>query len=238
MKMKLLFIAVSGCFLCAAQVGINTITPEATLDINGDLIVRNVADAASAPSYDYLVRNSTTNVVEKVSGNLGTTTTNNTIAKASKSSTTGLLGTSFYSGYNRIDFSTGDIDIDKGSNFNSADDTYTVPTTGVYAVDFDYQYGNGVELQLLSFSGNPRVAILKQDGATYSVVDSRIFSGANISLPLGIGAFSVVISKSQINSLYELNAGDVLSFEVLLGGIALNVLGQASTSVSIYKISD
>jgi hypothetical protein len=154
-----------------------------------------------------------------------------------KSSTTGLLDASLYSGYNKINFDAADVKIDNGSLVDVVDDTYTVPTSGVYAVEFQYQYGNGVELQLLSFSGNPNIAILQHNGPSYTVIDSRIFSGANVNL-LGIGALSVVISQASINSIYQFNAGDVLPFEVFMGGIALNVLGKATTSVSIYKISD
>lgn len=238
MKNLLFLVMMSGSFFSYAQVGINTTTPEATLDINGNLIIREVADA-SAPNttYEFLVKNQTTNVVEKVTGNLGTVSSNSSIAQLSKASTTGILAAEIYSGYNRISFEAADVKIDRGANVNVTNHTYTIPSSGVYAINFDYRYGNGVELQLFSLNGNPRVAILKQNGPSYSVVDSRIFSGVNASL-LGIGAVSVVISQANINSVYEFTAGDVLSFEVFLGGIALNVLGKAATSVSIYKISD
>jgi hypothetical protein len=151
-----------------------------------------------------------------------------------------VLGASIYSGYNRIGFTGTDVKIDPGSNFDSATSTYKVPSDGVYAINFEYRYGDGVQLQLLSLGGTPRAAILKQLGASYTVLDERDFSGANISLGLvlGIVPLSVIISQTQVNSIYKLTKDDVLSFEVYLGGIALSVLGNSFSSVSIYKISD
>lgn len=235
---KIVFLLLPFAFIhYNAQVGINTTTPQTTLDVNGNVIVRTVQYSPPAASYEYLVRNSVTNVVEKVSGNLGSVSVNPTIAKIATSSTTGLLQAGFYPGYSRINFETADVAIDKGSNVNVVDDTYTVPSTGVYAINYSYSYGNGVQLQLLSLAGNPNLAILRQTGAIPQVVDAKNFSGANVSL-MGIGALSVVISQASINSVYQLAAGDILSFEVFEGGIDVGVLGVANASISIYKISD
>lgn len=230
-------------FLCAgifasAQVGINTKTPEATLDVNGNVIVRTVNTAGSAADYDFLVVNSTTNEVQKITGNLAATNVNTTMAKAVESDGVSLLSGGAYAGWERIDFGGGHVPINPGNHFDAATDVYTVPSTGVYAVNFEFRYGNGVQLQLLSFGGSPRVGVLKQGGPDgYTVVDERVFSGANVSL-LGIGTLSVTLSSVSMNSLYQFTAGDVLSFEVFRGGISLGLLGDSYTSVTIHKISD
>lgn len=227
-----------------AQVGINTTDPQATLDINGNLIVRTVPTTPASGTYDFLVVNSGSNEVQRLNGNLGTSgnaSFSSTFAKASRSSTTALLGANIYSGYNRINFLPASLTINPGNHFNATDDTYVVPSTGIYKVEFEFRYGNGVELQLLSFNGNPRMAILKQEASGYSIVDDRAFSAANVGLeagPINLGALSLVLSQGQINSMYPFTAGDVLSFEVFLGGVALSVLGNARATVSIRKISD
>jgi len=229
------------CFIFVdAQVGINTTTPEATLDVNGNVIIREVEDASSSPSYNFLVVDGTTHKVGKVSGNLSGgsgSTSNSTIAKAVEEDGISLISAEFYPGWNRIDFGSGHVPINSGNHFDPSTDTYTVPSAGVYAVNFEFRYGNGVQLQLLNFSGSPRIGILKQKTSGYDVVDERVFSGANVSL-FGIGALSIIVSSVSMNSLYTFAANDVISFEVAPGGISLGLLDDSYTSVTIYKISD
>lgn len=110
---------------------------------------------------------------------------------------------------------------------------YVVPSSGIYAVNYEFRYGDGVILQVLNIGGTPSIGILRQTGAGYTVLDQKTFSGANIPL-----VASILISQSSINSVYRLTAGDRLSFEVLEGGLALSLLSDSRATVSIYKISD
>lgn len=219
----------SGSFFSYAQVGINTTTPEATLDVNGNLIVRTVPTTPIATTYDFLVLDPATFEVQKINGTLGTASVNSSIAKAVEEDGISLLDGSLFAGWQKINFGSGHIPINPGGNFDSATDFYTVPSDGIYEINYEFRYGNGV---LLGLFGNPKIGILKHDGGTYTVLDSRIFGGANL------GVLSVTISSTQINSVYSLSAGDQLSFEIFAGSISLAALGSSYASVVVKKISD
>ncbi|AYO57622.1 hypothetical protein CO230_05495 [Chryseobacterium sp. 6424] len=215
----------------AAQVGINTETPGATLDVNGNLIIRQVDPATAASNYNFLVVNSTTAEVEQISGSNTPPAVNTTIARLDEENNLSLLNVSGFNGWRRIDFATADINV--SNNFDLTDDVYVVPSSGIYAVNYEFRYGDGVILQVLNIGGAPSIGILRQTGAGYTVLDQKTFSGANIPL-----VASILISQSTINSVYRLTAGDRLSFEVLEGGLALSLLSDSRATVSIYKISD
>lgn len=123
--------------------------------------------------------------------------------------------------------------INPGGHFDAGTDFYTVPSTGIYSINFEFRYGDGVMLSVLNFGGTPRIGILKHLGASYSVLDERKFSGANIPLLL-----SLIVSNTSINSIYQLNAGDQLSFELNSGGLTLGLLASSYASVIVRKISD
>lgn len=82
MKKRAVLILVVSCVFGYGQVGINTTDPQATLDVNGNAMIRTVPDAPAAADYDFLVRNKTSMEVEKVNGNFSSPNFSNTIAKA------------------------------------------------------------------------------------------------------------------------------------------------------------
>jgi len=221
-----------------AQVGINTTNPEATLDVNGDIIIRQVGNANSSANYDFLVVDPTTHKVDKVNGNLSGSSgsnVNSTMAKAIEDEGLSLLDGSLFAGWQKIDFGSGHIPINPGGHFSAADDIYTVPSDGVYVINFDVRYGSGVMLAALNFSGIPSIGILKHssDMSSYTVMDKKKFSGASVSF-----LASIIISNTSIDSIYRLSKNDKLSFEINAGGLALNLLSDSSARVYIYKISD
>lgn len=220
--------------LCFSQVGINTTTPQATLDVNGNLIVRTVNSATPAVTYDFLVHNNSTKEVEKFSGNFTTgSTANTTIAKVADSDGISLLSGSLFAGWRKINFSASNISINPGNNFSATSDFYTVPSNGIYKIVFEFRYGTGVLASLLNFNGTPSIGILKHTGGTYTVLDSRKFSG--VSVPL---LASIIVSNTSIDSIYQLSAGDQLSFEVNDGGLSLNLLSSSYATFYVQKISD
>lgn len=245
--------------LCAflsvnAQVGINTDEPEATLDVNGNVKIRDVKDAdAAATDYNFLVVDAD-NTVKKVNGNLsdgtaGTSSVAAGIAKAEKKNGLTLLDLGAFNQWQKMDFKEADLAINPGNYFDADTDMYVVPSDGIYEISFDVRYGSGVAASLLNFNGIPRIGILKHnEGGGYSVLDEKEFSGVNVSLgeidlrpilpPFTLGLLSVVISNTSINTVYELSEGDRLSFELDKGGVDLSLLGSGRATVTIHKISE
>lgn len=217
------------CFYANAQnVGINTTEPKAALDVNGNLVVRTVDNAAVANTYDYLVVNPTTKEVQKRNGNFDT---NLSIAKASLSNSTSLLSVGLFNGYNKIQFNTAEINA--GSYYSTSSFDYTVPSTGIYEINFYFRYGTGLQAALLS--GDVTVGILKEDVSTSIIapLDKRKFAGVNLAVLI-----NVTISTSEINSVYKLNAGDKISFGVNKGTLNLGLLGSSAAEFVIKKISN
>lgn len=233
MKMNITLMMMLTCFLSNAQVGINTTEPQATLDVNGNIIIRQLDPAPVSGSYDFLVLNQTTKEVEKVSGNIGSQNVNTTMAKAVEADGVSLLSGTLFAGWQKINFDSGNIPINPGSNFSATTDFYTVPSSGVYVVNYEFRYGSGVMLSALNFSGIPSIGILSHNSSGYTVLEQKKFSG--VSVPL---LASIIISDAGINTMYQLTAGEQLSFELNAGGLALGLLGSSYATVSIYKISD
>lgn len=233
MKKMYALLALFSTALLSAQVGINTTAPQATLDVNGNVIIRTVDAAAANSNYDFLVHNNSTNEVQKVNGNFSMTGTNTSLAKAVEKNGITLLSATGFAGWQKINFAATNVTINPGSNFTASNDFYTVPTTGIYRINYDFRYGTGILLSILNFSGTPSIGILKHTGGSYTVLDQKKFSAASIPL-----LASALLSTTSIDSIYKLNAGDQLSFEVNNGGLALGLLSSSSASAIVYKISD
>lgn len=75
-------------------------------------------------------------------------------------------------------------------------------------------------------------------GPILTNVTGTLNSAGVLSL-LDLGVLNLSISSSEINTIYQLDAGDTLTFDIRLGGlVALNVLSDSEGSFFIYKISD
>ena len=237
MKKMYALLALSSTILLTAQVGqvgINTTDPQATLDVNGNVIIRTVDVASSSSNYDFLVHNNSTNEVQKINGNLTSSSPQNTIAKGVTENGVSLFSGTLFAGWQKIDFAPGNVPINQGAHFNASTDFYTVPSNGIYEINYQFRYGSGVQASLLNFSGVPSIGILRHPtSGPYTVLDSRKFSGVSVPLLL-----SIIVSDTGINSVYQLNAGDRLSFEVNAGGLALGLLGSSHAEFVIKKISD
>lgn len=236
MKINITIVALAMSFFSYAQVGINTTEPQATLDVNGNLIVRNTPATPVSGTYDFLVVNSVSNEVQRLSGNFNSNASNpysSTFAKAVEQDGLSLLDGSLFAGWQKIDFGSGHVPINPGGHFSATNDFYTIPSDGIYAVDFEVRYGTGVMLSVLNFSGTPSIGILKHTGSGYTVLDERKFTGATIPVVL-----SVIICNTQISNVYKLNSEDKLSFEINAGGLNLGLLGNSYASVVVRKISD
>ena len=216
------------------QVGINTVEPKATLDINGNLIIRNTSTLTELTSeHSILIRDKSAlgdNEIKEISPEL--LNNNVSVYSASKNSSWQLLdlglGTSWY----KINL-TGNTDTKIGnpSLFNSG--VYTAPSSGIYTLNYEFQMQSGVDLELL---GGKRLGVLKNN----IVWEDKDFDAVRVSL-LGITIAAVPVTSSTINTLVYLNAGDTITFAVNTGGllpINLTLLTDSKVSLFIYKVSN
>ena len=228
-NLSTLMLFVSSTICMGQNVGINTTTPEASLDVNGNVMIETVPTATDAPTYDYMVQNPTTKEVQKINGSYAAAT-NTTVAKATASAGISLLGASLFADWQRINFDPANVSINTGT-FNTTTDEYTVPSDGIYEITYYVRYGTGVQASLLG--GDVKIGVLRQTPALVNtVLDERLFAGVNLVLG------NVTISSSEINSVYALNAGDKISFAIDQGGISLGLLGSSFASFVVKKISN
>lgn len=75
---------------------------------------------------------------------------------------------------------------------------------------------------------------------------TTIIQGLTVLLPVsdlvtalvGDNLLHLIISSSELNSVYALQAGDVLSFQTRLGGLSLGLLTSSEANLYLYKISE
>lgn len=158
--------------------------------------------------------------------------TNPTVYAARKTAGISLLSLGLFpSGFRAVNFLNAERTVGSAALFSDTDNTYTIPSTGVYQIGFTFRYGTGLQAALLSNS--PGVGIVRSRAGVATVIDSRTFSGANLIL------LSLTVSEASLNSIYSLQAGDKISLG-LVGSSLLDVglLGSSRANFFIYKISD
>lgn len=217
-----------------SQIGINTPTPTASLDINGNTKIRTVPQVPSISGYQLLAINQSTNEVSKMDPSIINTlvNTNTTAYAAKKTSGISLLSLGLFpAGFRAVNFVTNERTVGNIALFSNTDYTYTVPSAGIYAIGYTFRYGTGLQASVLANS--PGIGILKTTGTTVTLLDTRVFSGINLLL------LSLTISESNINSVYPLQAGDKISFGLTGSSLLdLGLLGSSASSFYIYKISN
>ncbi|MDQ0065391.1 hypothetical protein [Chryseobacterium lathyri] len=217
-----------------SQVGINTATPSAALDVNGTMKVRDVPATPALPGYEILVLNTGSTQVSKANPQLLYDSTVNSSVYAAKK-TTGIdlvsLGL-FPSGFRAVNFLASERTVGSAALFSDTDNTFTIPSNGIYQVGFSFRYGSGLQAAILT--NTPGIGIFRNRAGVGTLIDSRVFSGITVPLLL-----SLTISESTLNSLYSFQAGDKISFG-LTGSSLLEagILGTSIGSFYIYKVSN
>lgn len=231
-KISSLLMAVSA-IPAFSQVGINTPTPTATLDVNGTVKVRDIPATTALPGYQILALNQGSAQVSQVDPQVILNSNTNTTAYAAKK-TAGIsllsLGL-FPSGFRAVNFLAAERTIGSTASFSDTDNTYIIPSNGIYAIGFTFRFGTGVQSSLLANS--PGIGIVRTRDGVATTIDSRPFSGIDVLL------LSLTISESNMSSIYPLQAGDKISFG-LVGSTALDLglLSSSAGSFYIYKISN
>lgn len=217
-----------------SQVGINTDAPTATLDVNGTLRVRVTPPAATVTGYQILAQDAATTEVFTLDPQLliAASNVNSSIYSAKKTATLSLLSLGLFpSGFRSVNFLQAERTIGTAALFSDTDNTYTIPTTGVYAISFSFRLGTGLQASVLANS--PGVGILRTRSSVATVIDSRPFSGANLVL------LDLTISDTTINGIYSFQAGDKVTFGLTgSSAITAGLLTNSISSFYIYKVSN
>ncbi len=163
---------------------------------------------------------------------------NSTAFKAMVGNGQGILNLTLLEDYQRLNFNpTGaNIFYNGAANPIDANGTITIQESGIYAVGFYFRYGTGANLNLLDLTGGGFAGVrINKNG---SPIDSKAFSGVRLNVAL-IGLLSVVISNTEINTIYQFNAGDQITFDTRLGGLlGLGLLSGSEGSFFMYKVSN
>lgn len=224
----LVFITIFYCvYAQTGNVGINTETPSATLDINGNLKIRATPNSAVVDGHKLLMIDNISKEVKTIDASALGSSTNNSIAKAEAIGNGADLGLTSNNGYQKINFLNSPTF--SGSAFNLTNDVYTVPANGIYAVKFIYKYGDGIQAGTLAVSGYPRIGVF--NGAT--MIEETKFSVVNAA------SLSILSSTAMISSVFSFSAGDEISFHMNPDNTNIDLLSNnIHTSAIIYKISD
>lgn len=241
----LLALMVIPAYAQTAGVGINTSTPQATLDVNGTAKIRSTPVASSMTGYQILAINQNTGgdflvsqmspqmITDAVATQIGATSGVAASAYSARkaSGLTLVSATVFPSGFKPVNFLASERLVGSTAVFSDTDNSYVVPSSGVYAVGFFFRYGAGLQAAVLTNS--PGVAIMRNRQGTSTILASRPFSGANL------GILSLTISESSINNLYQMQEGDRLSFGLTnVSVLDASIISSSISSFYIYKVSN
>jgi len=218
-------------FSSFAQVGVYTSNPLATLDVNGNMMLRSTPQATT--NYNILAIKKSNSEVSYVDPSIFTSSTNTTVGKATATSGTTLLALDlslFNTDWNILKLPNLEINPD---NFTSTanDFYYTVPSTGKYYINFRLK---NTTLLSLGLATDAQMGILATNPAGTSTLIDSIFMNA-ISTSLLSGYYF-----ENMSSIYILQAGDKIRFLYNKGSlsISLGLLANSSASLTLFKISN
>jgi hypothetical protein len=216
-----------------AQIGINTPSPLAALDVNGNLKVRTVPETSNITGHHLLTVKLSDNEVNRVNPDIFFPSSNTSLSKARSSAGVYLLAIGislFDTSWYMMRFDNTAIN---ASNFTSSasDFYYTVPTTGKYVIDLNFKHST---LLSLGIATNAQIGIIRTpvSGPT-TLVDSKYMNVVGLALVANY-------YFETINSVYELEAGDKIRFIYNRGALALGLglLSNSSGGTYIYKVSN
>jgi hypothetical protein len=215
-----------------AQVGINTTRPMSTLDVNGNVIIRDVTAVSTLSSdYSLMIRDKSTigdNTVKEISSDLFSG--KKTAYYGTKNGSWSLLNLSLGGGWQKLNL-TGTSDTKMGDTSLFTDGVYTAIQPGIYSINYELQLESGINIEAL---GGKKLGILKND----ALWEEKKLDGVRVSL-LGITLASIPITSTGIQSIVSLETGDTVTFAVNTSGLLnLGLLTDSKVNVFIYKISN
>lgn len=229
------FIFISNGF---TQVGIDTETPSAKLDINGDLKVRDVDLMNTFSDPTILVHDEASDHLIKGIKYSKLFSTTESLVYAYQKNTPALiklnLNTSITIGgiqWNIFSLedggSGGYLPIGSSDVFNG--NTYTAPSTGYYMVNLELQFTGLVNASVLLGARN--IAVIKNNS---SIVYSKPYDG--ITLDLLVLSGNIPLSSTTMETIVQLNKDDTLRFGIQNTLLNASVLGGSTFKLMIFKL--
>ncbi|BAP30806.1 uncharacterized protein CHSO_1769 [Chryseobacterium sp. StRB126] len=217
-----------------SQVGINTNTPTATLDVNGNMRVRNTPTATTVPGYQLLVQDTGSTEVYAMDPQLliGAANVNSGMYSAKKTTGISLVNVALFPAtFKPVNFLTNERTIGSAAMFSDSDSSFIIPSTGVYMLGYTFRYGTGLQADLLV--NGYGIGIARTRSGVGTIIDTRPFSGLDLLVA------KLTISEASINSLYSFQAGDKVSFGLTGSNVlSLSIAGSSVSSFYIYKVSN
>lgn len=213
MKTLALLLLLSG-IPALAQVGINTTTPTAALDVNGNVRVRvsDVTSRLTAPKDSLLVVDQNGNII-RVTSRTAIMSHFRSFVRGGFSATGNLtinLGSA-----NATVAPFGFEEFDENNEYDPSTYTFTATNAGIYSASAQIKSSAA-----LSLTSNFGIAVVKN-----GIVVARSGFG-NIGL-LGV---TVTPPIRNVNTLVKLNPGDTLSFQIYADLINAGVIGTREDS--------
>lgn len=211
----LLTVLLLNLFSVHSQVGINLTDPQATLHVDGDVIVETVPKLTT-PLTKTLTLNATDNRIE--------------YTDAAKSFVKGVGGTGFtvlgatlISGWNQISFPT--ISFDENSDYNTTSQYFVAPLDGIYNISVYVKMTSIVSVSDLG------VGIFKFSGGTTTLIADESYESLSVTI-LGIGVTSPPVRSTQ--TLVKLVAGERIYFGIKSNNLL--VFNNAEAQFSIFQV--
>ena len=221
--------------LSFSQVGIGTDDPQATLDIHGNLKVRDLSEVTSVSNdYSILMQNNSADgdsEIIKISSENFSNPSSGTAYSAKKEGGWQLLGLGIENpNWSKINL-TGTTDTVVGDEDLFTNGVFTAPTSGIYMVGYEFQLVGGVNLEVLN---SKKLGLIKNID---EVIEEKIFNAVRVSLgPLNV--LSVPVTSTTLSALVSLEEGETLTFAVETGGVDLGLLTENEVSLYLYKVSN
>lgn len=197
MKINLLIFAflVSAC--ACGQIGIGTTAPTASLDIDGDLRIRNVPmETIMEVAEDSLLVISRDGRIKTISATEVTTRALPSVVKGVFSGS-GLVNLSLTTGSNDIPFDQEDFD--ENNEYDTTTHTFTAKRDGIYSISVQIEANSTIGI-----ATNFGVMVLKN-----GIVEVRN-SFANI----GVAGSNVTPPVRNTQTLLQLSVGDTIQFQI------------------------
>ncbi|MBM7420272.1 MULTISPECIES: hypothetical protein [Chryseobacterium] len=263
---KQIFLACLGlASLFSAQVGINTESPDATLDIVGKPATTTAIDGLLPPrltgdqlkAKDSVYGANQNGTIVYVTAAVGTSSTKTVNVKSPGyyyynapnnvwvSFDSGGTGTTLYASRSGS-WSLATLGI-TGTNWNKISLTSTDTKTGlasllnngVYTAPKTGLYAVTYEVQL---EGGVDLGLLggKKLGIVKNastLFEQKIFDAVRVSI-LGVTLASVPVTSTTLQTVIHLNAGETITFAIETGGVNLTLLTDSKVAVSVYKVSE